>query len=232
MNRRKREKGGWQIKAMAVIAIAVCVVVFFDGRLRGMVESVIEYQTKIAAFRIVNTAMLDELERDNIDYEDIVRLTYSADGAVQSVQTNVSAVNKIKGRMSAAVVGSLEDKQNQVIEIPMGTLLGNQITTGMGPDVEIKVIPIGYVQSELYNEFSSAGINQTLHQIMMRTTVKMLAVMPGYNIETEISTNFCIAETVIVGKVPDGYTVIEGDDSSTISKINDYKAGENISGGQ
>ena len=67
--------------------------------------------------------------------------------------------------------------------------MGGQILSGRGPEVEFRVIPAGYVHTEIYNQFQSAGINQTLHQIMLKVDATVSAVMPIYTVTTEVTTN-------------------------------------------
>lgn len=217
-------RGNTVAKILTVIAIMLLTVALVDLRMRPVLETVVGYQTKAFSVQIINTAMQEEMAKEAVWYADMVKLSYNADGQVTSVETDIVAVNRLKTQMIAAVSESIGQRGNQTLRIPIGTLLGSQLTSGRGPSVEARVIPVGYVQSEIYNEFISAGINQTMHKVMLRTTVQMVAVLPGYNVSTESSSSFCIAETVIVGSVPEGFTIINGDDSSTISKVNDYKA--------
>lgn len=202
----------------------ILVIVLLDMRMRPVIESVAAYQAKVFASRTINDAMIDELEDSGVSYDELVKVTQSSDGVVTSIQTDMVGVNRLKSRMTKTIVQQLENREKQLVRVPLGTLIGNQITSGRGPAVEIEVIPTGYVVTEVYNQFTSAGINQTLHQIMLKTSVRMIAILPGYSVETETVSNFCVAETVIVGSIPEGFTQIDGDQSSTISKLNDYRA--------
>lgn len=230
MKRRRRRQpgrdGGFGIAARLLtgLAAALIAVALLDLQMRPAIEDMIAYQAQLYAMRTINTAMLRELEASNIRYDDIAHLSRTGDGTVTSIQTDVIAVNRLKARMADAVLRELEEMGQQSIQVPLGTLLGYQLTAGRGPEVEIRIVPVGFVQSELYNHFQAAGINQTLHQIMLQTGVQIAAVLPGYKVKTETTTSFCLAETVIVGTVPDGYTIVGEDGSSTIAKINDYKA--------
>lgn len=212
------------VKFLTGIAVTLIVVVLVDARIRPVIEEVVGYQARLYAFQLVNSAMMEELAHEEIDYNKIVRISRGADGAVTAVQTDMRSVNRLKTQVADAVARKMEQPRNQSLSVPIGTLLGSSLVSGRGPEVEIKVIPLGYVQSELTNRFVAAGINQTLHQIMLGTNVQMTAVLPGFSVKTETSTNFCIAETVIVGAVPDGFTVVNGDDRSAIAKINDYQS--------
>jgi len=216
----RRDRRIWP-KGLVVLVLLIVLAVFVHGRLRPVVEDMAAYQAKVYAAKVTNKAMLEELEQSGIAYDDLVLITQNQDGLVTSIQSDVVAINRLKANMTQSIITELENMGQQSIYLPLGTLIGNEWFSGRGPSVEIRVIPSGYVQSEIYNSFISAGINQTHHQVMLRTTVQMVAVLPGYNIKVESTTNFCVAETVIIGTIPDTVIQFGGDDAPVIAKIGD-----------
>lgn len=206
LSARPRRRGA----AVLFIAVACILVlmIWIDSAIRPAVESVISYQAKVFATRIINDAMLTQMEQDVISYGELVKIVRDENGEVKSIEADMVAINRLKSNMSDTIIARLEQSENRKISIPVGTVIGNQFTSGRGPLVEIKVLPTGYVQSEIYNQFVSAGINQTSHQIMLKINVQMIAVLPGYSVKTDTVTNFCIAETIVVGKIPQGYAVL------------------------
>ena len=212
------------IKIILIMAGMIAIIIILDSYIRPPIESMAEHSAKVFATKTINSAMAEEMEKHSVLYGDIIRLTQNNSGDITSVQTDMQKVNLLKTKVTENVVRELGKEEKQTLKIPVGTLIGSQITASRGPDIEIKLIPIGYVQTGLYNNFISAGINQTLHQIMLEVTVQTLVIAPGYRIRTETVTNYCVAETVIVGKIPDAYTDIHGDNSPIVAKVNDYGA--------
>ncbi|MEG0115113.1 MAG: sporulation protein YunB, partial [Hydrogenoanaerobacterium sp.] len=94
--------------------------------------------------------------------------------------------------------------------------------SGRGPMITFHVLHVGTVKSDIQNSFDSAGINQTRHRLILKTAISITALVPGYSSETKVSTNLCLAETIIVGVVPGAFTTVTGDERNNISKINDY----------
>lgn len=223
---RKKRKNTFLFRVIVLVLVALLLIVAADWRLRPVVEEVSAHQAKVSALSTINTAIMGELEREGVNYDQLITVTQSGDGQISSIQTDMMAVNQLKTRIVHSIIEDLEQEENRSIHVPVGTLMGSQLTSGRGPYVEIQVLPTGYVQSDIYNEFTSAGINQTLHRIMLHIEVEVLVILPGYSVETKTGTDFCIAETVIVGRIPDGYTVVEGDSRSDLSKIFDYSARE------
>ena len=218
MKNRASRRGCSRGRIWVVSFLLLLAMVYFSIQLRPVVEGVAAYQTKVFAAKTINDAVLAELAREGVGYGDMVELSYNSSGNISSIQSNMMEINRLKAQVTKAVLETLEGMGSTSIQVPIGTLLGNEVTSGRGPMVEIKIFPTGYVQTDLYSQFTSAGINQTNHQILLGTSVQMMAVIPGYRIKCEASTNFVIAQTVIVGNIPEAYVQL-GENAPLISKL-------------
>ena len=188
-------------------------------QLRPAVESAAAYQVNLFATRIINAAILEQLGERELGYGDFIRLTYNNSGDIVAIESDMASINRLKADVTGAVIASLEEMGTATLRLPMGTLMGNELTAGRGPMVEIRIYPVGYVHTNLYSNFTEAGINQTMHQITLGTRVQMRAVIPGYNIRTEVNTSFGVAETVIVGNIPDAYAQISLGEVPAIARV-------------
>lgn len=195
-----------------------------DSRLRPMITTIAQYQAKLAVTETINQAVLEILSQEDMGYDKIIALTEDEQGQVRSISTDMRTVNRLKAEVSNQVSNRLMEASNQSVLIPLGTILGGEYFSGRGPEIEFQVLPTGYVETDFYNQFQSAGINQTLHQIMLSVRVTVAAVAPLYTSSAQVDTNICVAETVIVGEVPEAFTDINGDRSDLIGLYNDYGA--------
>ena len=220
MRRKKRRrpvnKLSWTVAGFLALLITIAFTYF---QLRPAVEGAAAYQVNIFATRIINTAILEQMSSHELTYGDLIRVSRGANGEVVSIESDMNAINRLKANVTLSVVDKLEEMGVASLWIPLGTLLGNEITSGRGPLVEIRLYPIGYVHTDLRSEFTQAGINQTLHQIMLDSSVRMRAVIPGYTIQTEVTTSYGIAETVIVGNIPDVYANIGWGEGPVVARI-------------
>ncbi|MGI5966529.1 MULTISPECIES: sporulation protein YunB [Anaerotruncus] len=212
------------IKMLAVGLALLMVIVVIDGRVRPIITTISSYQAKLEATKSINDAVIEVISEEDVVYNSIISITQGKNGEVSSISTDMISMNRLKAEITNKVSDFLSDNSTRPVGIPIGTLMGGQILSGRGPEVEFRVIPAGYVHTEIYNQFQSAGINQTLHQIMLKVDATVSAVMPIYTVTTEVTTNICIAETIIVGQVPEAYSEINGDHSDPINMYNDYKA--------
>jgi len=99
----------------------------------------------------------------------------------------------------------LEQITSDELEIPLGTLTGELLFSALGPSVRVRVQSIGHVSAAYQNEFTSVGINQTKHSVYLEMTIMINLLIPGDIITVQSVERVCIAETIIIGDVPDTY---------------------------
>lgn len=219
---RIKKKRRFGIKLLAVFFIIAGILVLVDMRVRPIIEKTAAYQSKVLATRIINDTVYFELENGDYEYDDLVTVTYNSDNSVSAIESNMVSINKIKAKITKSVNDELTRIDQHDLSLALGTVSGFTSLYNQGPLIPVKVQPEGYVETSLISAFQSAGINQTLHRILLTVNVDISAIIPGYTASATVETTFVIAETVIVGDVPGAYThVISGNDD-LIGLINDY----------
>ncbi|MEG0541575.1 MAG: sporulation protein YunB [Angelakisella sp.] len=133
-------------------------------------------------------------------------------------------LNRLQSSITQRMINHVMEFDSQTIWVSLGSILGGPIFSGRGPSIEIKLIPANFIQTKIANKFTSAGINQTRHQVVMDINLTVTAVLPGYRSSTTIDTNVVLAETVIVGNVPEAYTMVGDGTDSLVGMIQDYGA--------
>ncbi len=219
--KRKKKIG---IKLLAVGLIIGGIFLLIDIRIRPIIEQTAIYQSKILATRIINEAIYSQLDDEDFKYDGLISITYNNDHTVSSIESNMVNINKLKAKINNSVNDQLAKIDQYDLSVAIGTISGFYSFYNQGPLIPIKVMPEGYVETSLISSFEEAGINQTLHQILVDIKVDISAIIPGYSASGTVQTRYVVAETVIVGAVPNAYThVISGNDD-IVGEINDYNA--------
>ncbi|MEG1932167.1 MAG: sporulation protein YunB, partial [Pygmaiobacter sp.] len=156
---------------------------------------------RVASILAINDAVLERMAQEDPHLE-LVEIQRDSDGRICAIEANTIEINRLKSELTVAVGQKLAEIQRTKISIPLGTLLGWQIFAGRGPDIGFKIVPASFVHSDIKSTLISAGINQTRHQIILAFTVEMTAIIPGYTTSVTVTTEVCVAETLIVGEVP------------------------------
>lgn len=188
-----------------VFCAAFAVFSVLDNRLRPVITTMAQYQCRVVSVLAMNEAVMEELNEVQDIEQALVEVDKAPDGTVSAIEINSVEVNRLKTRLTDAVANRLLSVPKQDVRIPLGTLLAWQIMAGRGPDIPLQVVPASFVQSTIVDTLETAGINQTQHRIFIRFTVEMSAILPGYSTSVTVENEVCIAQTLIVGKVPQFY---------------------------
>lgn len=224
-------KRGYLLRVIALIMLLVLLMfatLKVDDRLRLITTNYAKNRAKIVANSVINNAVAKFLDQNRITYSDLVKINSNGEGRVTSVEFDTVALTRLKALIITDVQNEINSRQTQVLNIPIGTLTGNQYLNNRGPSIHIELKMSSAVYSKISSAFSSAGINQTLHKITLDIKTEIYFVMPWYRTSGDFETAFLLAETVIVGDVPDAYTnVIEKVGSDLAGDLFDFAAGIN-----
>ena len=211
----------------ALIFLAVFII---NSRFTPLLISLSNTEARRRTEEILATAVYCELERSPALYSDIVSLSYKSDGNVAALRTDTARLIRMRTALARRVLDFLHEEEIMRVQIPIATLLGaNFIPTE--PTVSLKLRPTRALNAYFVSEFTECGINQTRHSILLCLSVDIVILIPGRPQSLTVTRELPIAETVIVGAVPDAYTKINRltDDitETEIDDIYDFGAREN-----
>ncbi len=201
----KKRIGKWLIIS-AILMIALIIV--FDMAVRPVFEETCAYQCRAIAEDAINKAVLRMLEDEEISYESIVTVKYGQNGSISSIESNIVAMNTIKALSSKKINEAIEGIGEERVGVSLGTASGIEFLYGQGPVMTMGLVPVGHAETQFKSRFVSQGINQTLHSVYMEINAEIAAVAPWFTVSANVSTDIVIAETVIVGNIPENYTNI------------------------
>ena len=134
--------------------------------------------------RIVVEAVSDAIQGGEIDYGVLVEFEKDDSGHVTALKSNMAAFNRLQSRISDDILLRLSEVSTTMLSIPIGTLTGSSLLAGRGPVIKVKMQSVGSTTASFRNTFSSAGINQTRHQILLDVHVNVSILLPGITIPT------------------------------------------------
>ncbi len=213
------------ITLLCVLLICIYLVICADSRTRLIINNYAQNRAKIIANSTINETVSNYLDNMKITYKDLININRDESGNVNSVEFDSITITKIKSRVISLIQNNISQKENINIKVPIGTLTGSQFLNNRGPEINISFKMSSAIYSKITSTFTSAGINQTLHKIILDISSDIYFVMPWYRTTGSYETKFVLAETIIVGEVPDAYTnVIEYPGSDMAGILFDYSA--------
>ena len=183
-------------------------------------EQVSTFEAKRLATIIANDQTTKVMQ--NYNYDSMFAVEKDIDGNVSMIQMNIYKVNIIISDIAYYIQEQMKKPENSSVSIPIGNLLGIDLFSGYGPNVKMRVVLLGSVETDLRSEFISKGINQTLHRVYLQIDCPVQILSSYKTMEEKVSNQFLLAENVIVGRIPDTYYNLEGFENpkDTMESIN------------
>ncbi len=207
MSKEKRDR--LRLVVAVVLIAATVLTMVFRTQLAPLAEELICTQVDNQASDAINEAIGEQIAEGEIDYARMVDIQKDAQGNVTAVQTNIAEVNRLKTAVLRRVDEKLHGLSTEELSVPVGSVLLPELFSGQGPFVPVRVVAVRKSDAVFRNTFTSAGINQTLHQITIDIHVTITVLTWSGTMEIAVDSAVLAAETVIVGTVPTTYFATE-----------------------
>lgn len=208
--KKKKSKFRRRLKKYFLIlfALLIAVVIFFEYQAVPFQRKYINTQAKIISNDAITKAVNEVIQKYNYSYSDITEINYDSNGRVVSISTNPKTINELKVAMNEAVQKEIETVTDADVSLNIGAFTELSLLSSWGPKVTFDFTFIGSFNSEIVSSFESTGINQTIHHIKFVVNANIITLSPDYSDGINYTTDFEIAQSVIVGELPNTYANI------------------------
>ncbi|WP_325200073.1 sporulation protein YunB [Oscillibacter sp.] len=220
--RRMTRRTFLSVLAFSAMAISLTAVIFATTQMRPILVSLATTRVSNMVNRIVSEAVDEAIDSGNITYSDLITFEKDNEGRITAIYSNMAAFNRLQSNILDIILARIDQVSARDLSIPVGSLTGSVLLAGRGPRISVRMESVGSSSANFENEFTSAGINQTKHQIVLNIDVAVSILLPGFSAATTVSNAVTVAETVIVGSVPDTYTYFSSTPESYESDAKDY----------
>ena len=188
------------------IGTLLLLVVFLmvDRNFKPLVFSLAEARSAAMASQVLNGALAEAIE-DGVAYDDLMTVRMDERGQVALLMANTMRMNQLADKAGQAALRRLNNMSSERVTVPLGAALGMTLFAGTGPGVPVSIVPIGSIATDFATEFEACGINQTRHKVYLKVTASIRIVIPTGAKTTQVSANMLVAESIIVGNVPEGF---------------------------
>ena len=175
-----------------------------DRNFKPLVFSLAEARSAAMASQVLQGALAEAIE-DGVEYDDLMTVRMDDHGQVALLMANTMRMNQLADKAGQAALRRLNNMSSERVTVPLGAALGMTLFAGTGPGVPVSIVPIGSIATDFATEFEACGINQTRHKVYLKVTASIRIVIPTGAKTTQVSANMLVAESIIVGNVPEGF---------------------------
>lgn len=200
-------RGLYRLLRWGILLIILTVVglVFFRYKYHAVICGLAETQVRNTTSDLINDAIDKQIENGNIQYDRIVFFEKDLNGRITALKTNMSEVNRLKTDILNIINDEILALDTSDLGIPIGNLIFPEIFSGRGPEVPVHILSIRNSDASFTSNFTEAGINQTLQQLNMEISVDVAVLVLGKTNYFTVSSQVVVAETIVVGQVPDTF---------------------------
>ena len=203
----KNRSGLWgHVIRWCVILILILIALFFmlENNISQVILDMAYADAYALAVEVLNQGVANVM-KTGVSYDDLMQVRMDGNGRITMLQANTICMNQLAAQTALAAQEALSQQENQYIYLPLGAALGVNFLAGSGPELAVKIVPVGSVSTQFATEFESAGINQTRHKIYLALKATVQVVIPTGTRRVDVATQVSIAESIIVGDVPDSF---------------------------
>lgn len=186
-------------------AVLLAVLLLLRSRYRGVIDELAQTQVKSSTSTMINDAITRQIAKGDIQYDRIVYFEKDLNGRITALKTNIGEVNRLKTDVLSMINDEIFDLDTSDIGIPLGSLILPELLSGRGPVIPVTILSVRDSDAQFSSSFSQAGINQTLHQLTMQVSVTVSVLVLGEATSFNVETQVVVAQTVIVGDVPETF---------------------------
>ena len=193
--------------AVLALLAAAALGMMLERNLESVILDMAHARAEAMAVEYINEAVRDVMG-NQITYEDMITVRTDTAGRITLLQANAVQMNELATVTALQAQARLESADAQSVSIPLGAALGVPFLSGLGPRIQVKVVPVSAVSAAFYTEFESAGINQTRHKIYLSLHTTVRLVIPSGARQVTLGSQVLIAESIVVGQVPESYVQV------------------------
>jgi len=193
-----------------IIAVLLIVIssIYLLNSITPAIKIACQSRAKAIGVQITEETVNEFIE--NVEYETLMNITYNDQGKIIAISANIIELNKLSSEIAYKIQEKLNKLDKVSVRIPITSMMGVNVLSGYGPDISIKLLPMGNIETKFDTKFASEGINQTKHTIYMNILSNITVVAPFIGSSIECNSTVTVAETIIIGDIPDTYYNIEG----------------------
>lgn len=200
IKRRRRYKLFFLLPVILVIVITALLLI--DARVRPILRTLTVNEARAMAVEAIDQEISNYLAGEQGNGDGYLRVSKDSSGRIISIESDTVRMNQTKSAINLAVSSCLQSMGERTVSIPTGSLSGIAMLYGRGPHINIKLNMTGHSTTSITEDFSAAGINQTLHRVLLNISAEIYIALPGYSKSEQVSTDSVLSQTVIVGDIP------------------------------
>ena len=197
-------------KVIVYVFLFVCILLVFfsvsfvNRYFSDRVSAYIQNKGVVYTQKYIQEAITNKVVEE-IDIESMYLITENADKKITNVLINTAQVNKILALVNESLESNITKLGEEEIKLPISIILGETIFTKIGPDITLRILPIGKYECDVISNVSEYGINNSLFEIYINIKLNIETIIPLKRNQASVECKIPLVMQVVQGEVPRYY---------------------------
>lgn len=194
-----------RIFAAAFVIVFAGVICYYLFVISPIICSLSEEKVRSLCNTVISQSVELAMDEDSISYNDLVHVNFNSSGEIVLIQNDTVKINKLVRRVTELVQSQMDTLGSQGIDIALGTFTGIPFLFGLGPNISLKLVPVGTVTTKFVDKFESTEINNTRHLLNFEVTANVGMILPAKTQNFETTLEVLVDQFIYPGKIPQVY---------------------------
>lgn len=187
------------------VGLALMVIHGIEAGTRPVVGAMARAKLQNTVTALINDTVTQSLAAQAVAYTDLITMQTDGDGNITAMTTDSAKLNALRAEVLSRLIPQVDAIDGQTLSVPLGSLTGLTVLSGLGPRMPVEVLAVTAADAQYRSDFTAAGINQTRHQVLLDVSVEVTLLLSGEQTQERVEGSVCVAETILVGQVPQTY---------------------------
>lgn len=201
---KRSKKAKLIIILLSFILIIVAILLYLNYIVNPLIIDLTQSKVRSMTQRSIGIAVYETL-KNRVTYDDLIEITRNDAGDIVMISSKAVEINVLTRELLDLAQKNLDTMGAEGVGVNLGSFTGLPVLANVGPEINLKLSPIGTISASFRSEFVEAGINQTNHRIFLEIKSNVNVVLPTATQTVTTTTELMIAESIIVGEIPDTY---------------------------
>ena len=203
--RRRNRKKRFLLLFLALLStlLVICRFSFYP-----YIEAYAESESKKRLTALSAEKISEVLSKNGYGYEDLIRLSYTAEGRLATAQINTPLLNLLRQEIAKEILSALKN-HTLAVRVPTSILLGTVLLSSTRGGITVHLECAESMSASFFSRFEECGINQTRHLVTFDFSLELCLLLPMRYKTITVLSSVVAVETLIIGEVPDSFTDID-----------------------
>lgn len=193
-----------KIIVFLLLMISVFIIVFLNGYFSKRTEMYMETKGVLYSERYIKEALKNDVIK-KIDLNSLYLIDKNEEGIVTQVIINTYQINDILSTMNDSLDKQINLLKKEELHLPIGTIISESLFSNLGPNIKIKIYPIGRYTCDIISDIKEYGINNSIFEISLKVNLMIETIIPLKKSKKEVECTIPIVLQVLQGSVPRYY---------------------------